>query len=220
MLDAVIVEPALDKRTNLREVARNFCTSVVVASSLKDGLERVRNCSNCDVIYISSRFDLDSAAQFLVSAKETEPGRDSANLLIGSRDEASESYIARLTLKGFDGMLLEPASVDTFRASAEVALRARNRKLDERKKKSIDVMVRTLAGQLDELALKHKLKQSSILCQDKFQRLCHEITALDLKSQENYFSSLVEQFIDRPTPANFEDCIAGSVRVVRKRLSS
>ncbi len=159
MLDAVIVEPNLDKRTNLREIGRNFCNSVVVASSLKDGLERVRAAKNCDVIYISSRFDLDLAAQFVSTTKETDAGKDSANLLIGCNTDASESFIARMTLKGFDGMLVEPASVDTFRVSAELALKVRKQKLEERQKKSLDVMVKSLAERLDELANKKKLKR-------------------------------------------------------------
>ena len=171
MLDAIIIEPALDKRTNLREIARNFCNSVVASSTLQDAMERIRNSSNCDVIYISSRFDLEAATQFVASIKQTDIARDSANLLIGSADRFNPTLLASLTLKGFDGMLLEPASVNTFSVSADLALKARRAKLQERQRRSIEVMVKSLAEQLDEVVLKKKLKQVTILSQDRFKKM-------------------------------------------------
>lgn len=219
MLDAVIIEPALEKRTNLREVARNFCSSVIVSSSLQDGLERVRNCANCDVIYVSSRFDLDLATQFISSTKQTDSGRDSANLLIGSAEPITESFFARLLLKGFDGMLIEPASVDTFKASAELALKARKEKLHLRKKKSIEVLIRALMDQVDELAFKKKCKQITLLSHDRLQNLAKEIFQLDLDSKQVYLEAAIEQFSARPAPIVRESDYTGtSQRVQRRRL--
>lgn len=219
MLDAVIIEPALDHRTNLREVARNFCKSVSAAATLQDGLERVRNSANCDVIYVSSRFDLEVATQFIASTRQTDSGKDSANLLIGSPEDYTEAFIARLMLKGFDGILLEPSSVDTFKVSAEIALKARTKKLHLRKKKSIEVMVRALADQLDELSFKKKLRQITILSQDRFKTLGKEIADLGMDSQQDYLELLVEQFITRPAPVSCEsDYTGSSQRMQRRRL--
>jgi hypothetical protein len=210
----------MDKRSHLRELARNFCNSVLVSSTLQDGLERIRNSSNCDVIYVSSRFDLELATQFIASSKQTEAGRDSANLLIGSVEPFTESVLARLMLKGFDGMLIEPASVDTFRVSAELALKARKEKLHQRKKKSLDIMVRALADQLDELASKKKLRQITILAQDRFSTLGKEIAALDFDSKGLYFDSLIEHFIARNAPIQSELEYSGSSqRMQRRRLN-
>lgn len=219
MLDAVIVEPALDKRTHLREIAKNFCQSVVVSSTLQDGLERVRNCVNCDVIYISSRFDLDLASAFVTSSKQTLAGRDSANLIIGSSETPSAEYLARLTLKGFDGMLVEPASVETFAASAEIALRVRKERLESRQRKSIEVMVTALADQLDELTLKMKSGQLSVLAMDRFRKLSREVANLPPAAQTTYFTALVDQFEKRPPPPAQQEAYSGaSIRLQKRRI--
>lgn len=220
MLDAVIIEPALDKRTNLREIARSFCKSVVVSSSLQDGLDRVRNANNCDVIYVSSRFDFDAATNFVASTKQFDSGRDSANLLIGSPEDYSEVFLAKLTLKGFDGVLVEPASVDTFRHSAELAMRVRGEKLALRKKKSIEMLAKGLADSLDDLALKTKLKQVAIVSGEKFRKLSRELAALDPDSCAIYLQCLPDFFDDRPPfrPEMLEKASA-SQRLQRRMLA-
>ena len=221
MLDAIIVEPSLDKRTHLREIARDFCKSVVVSPTLQDGLERIKGSKNCDVIYVSSRFDIETATQFIMSSKQTETGKDSANLLITPSESFNETFLARLMLNGFDGMLLEPASVETFKDSAELALKARNVKLKDRQKRSISVLIRALADQLDELAAKKRLKQVSILAEDRFRKSGKELRVLDMENLESYFESLQGVFEGRKAIDLGSDSglRSSSSRVIRRQLS-
>lgn len=220
MLDAVIIEPVLENRTHLRELARDFCKSVSVSSSLQDGAERIRGLSNCDVLYVSSRFDFEAAKQFVASCKKTDIAKDSANLLIGSREDCSEAYLARLSLNGFDGILLEPASVDTFKVSAEIALKARQEKLKLRTKKSVDILVRAIASQLDDLYIRKKSGHIFFMAQEKLSNLGKEIKSLDADSLSLYFSAAEEYFPNCMSVAISKDEIgSASKRVMLRRIN-
>ncbi len=219
MLDAVIIEPVLEKRTHFREIARDFCKSVSVSSTLQDGAERIRSLKNCDVIYVSSRFDFEAAKQFVANCRKFEVAKDSANLLIAGRELCSESYLAKLSLNGFDGVLVEPASVETFKVSAEIALKARSEKLNLRTRKSIDILVKSLAQQLDELCLKKKTGHIFFMAQEKLKNLGIELKSLNAEGLNLYFETLLECFPERqPVMLPKEDAGSASQRVLLRRL--
>lgn len=212
MLDAIIIEPVLEKRSHFRELAKKLCKSVAVSSSLQEGAEKIRSLKNCDVVYVSSRFDFESAKQFVIGCKRTNVAKDSANLLIG--EALSESNLAKLSLSGFDGVLIEPATLEAFKASTEVALRARSEKLKLRTKKSMDILVKSLAAQIDELYVKKKTGHLFFMAQEKLKNLGKEIRSLDSDTLALYFETITELFPDS-SPVN----IPGSeVKPVSKGL--
>jgi hypothetical protein len=219
MLDAILIEPVLEKRTQLRELARNFCKNVAVASTLQDGMERIKTSSNCDVIYISSRFDFETAKQFVLTSRKLQIAQDSASLLIGSSESYSEAYLAKLSLNGFDGVLLEPASVETFSLSADIALKARKDKLQVRTKKSVDILVKAISQHLDELYLKKKSGHLSFMLEEKLKNLSKELFRLDTENLLVYFEAICDFFPECAACNIDKDQIgSASLRVQRRRL--
>lgn len=108
-LSALILEPDYGARCRFQEIAEaNAAFSKCLASStLAEGAERLRNGLNCDMIYVSTRFDPVVVAQFITSSRKIAPRPDRAHLVVVARD-STKTPVRQFELAKPDGYLLEP----------------------------------------------------------------------------------------------------------------
>jgi hypothetical protein len=108
-LSALILEPDFEARRRFQELseANTAFARCLASSTLAEGAERVRSGFNCDIVYVSTRFDPIVVAQFITSSRTTSPRPDRAHLIVVAR-ETAKTPVRQFELARPDGYLLEP----------------------------------------------------------------------------------------------------------------
>jgi hypothetical protein len=108
-LSALILEPNYGARCRFQEIAQanTAFSRCVASSSLSEGGERLRNGFDCDMVYVSSRFDPIVVSQFIISSRKVSSRQDRAHLVVIARN-SNETPVRQFELGKPDGYLLEP----------------------------------------------------------------------------------------------------------------
>lgn len=200
-LHSLIVDPDLQSRMRLKQIAMSSCKHVALASTLREGLERLNSDLQCDALYLSTRFDHHHCAEFLHRGKQTKQGSDSAYLLIFNGDsEVDQQTIARMLMVGFDGSITEPCSVEDFSQSITLATQIKKMRQDERILAGIKLTVSGIAQEIDTISMARKAKMPAVKAESKLRELAASLATLPTEFHESYVNYLAE-FLDKRKPS-------------------
>lgn len=108
-LSALILEPDYGARSRFQEFTETHSafSKCVASSTLGEGSERLRNGFDCDIVYVSTRFDPIIVSQFIITSRKATSRDDRAHLVVIARD-SSKTPVRQFELGRPDGYLLEP----------------------------------------------------------------------------------------------------------------
>jgi len=108
-ISALILEPDYAARCRFQEIAEanGAFARYVASSTLAEGGDRLRNGFDCDIVYVSTRFDPLIVSQFITSSRKSFPRSDRAHLVVVERN-SKKTPVRQFELAKPDGYLLEP----------------------------------------------------------------------------------------------------------------
>ena len=223
-LHALIVEPAAGPRNRIRSAISNLQSFAAphMALSSEEAERAIKNSPSVDLVFISHRIGLDSAIALMVSLKAELVARDAAFILLmdGSADR---SVLADIMLKGIDGFLIEPYSVDQLSEVVKIAEKVKAEHRAARFQRAGVLLVKELIDQIDQLSSLVKAGRPAAISKAVLQDMCEAVHRLEPELQANFTSMMVEIFTSIQNPHQSSRVNArsytGSSERVRKRLA-
>jgi DNA-binding NarL/FixJ family response regulator len=202
--DAILIDPDLNSRMRLKQATssvHNF-GQVGQVGELNEALQKLRGNDNCDVIFISYRFDPSEVINFIKLAKELPKGQDVAYIQVLKSNSGDSSTVAQNVIGGADGLLFEPYSVDYLLEITNLAARVKKERSGTREKAAIQVLVQDVVMQVDQL---YFLKSSNMDTSRASKKLAETLSVLKSLSPESlqiYYDLAVSTFEAAPVAAN------------------
>ena len=155
---ALIVDSNAGIRGRLKNAMRAVPSfgEIQICSSLADARQRISQ-TPYDVVFISVRIGEEPTSRFILDAKQSMHGRDSAYVLV-LEGRKNSFAVARSLMEGADGILLEPYSVHSLQEITALAERVRKERHHLRLKLAMRLLVTEIAAQLEQVSRFHKAK--------------------------------------------------------------
>jgi hypothetical protein len=202
-INAIIINSDLETRMRLKQASASvpmFGPVRQVGSLWEGSMQLDSEVNPCDVLFIADRFPVEDITEFIIKTKEKKQGQDAAFVLVLQSKEDSNSKMAELMVKGFDGFLVEPYSVDCLVEITQLAARVKKERGVARARLAITMVLRQMMEQLDLVAyLKgcgYEVSKSLV----KLKELGARLQPLAEDGKEDYVALLASTFADAPLP--------------------
>lgn len=200
--DALIVDPELDTRMRLKQATtavHNF-GKVFQVGSLREALQKLQGDSPIDVIFINNRFERAEVDQFIAQGKESSQGQDSAYVTVMQAKDQQSATIADTMLKGFDGLLFEPYSVDVLVEITKIAAKVKGERRAQRELAAIKFLLGDVINQLDQIS--YNLSQGKEVGPSfkKFKDAAVVLKSFEGEKLAKYYEIAVDSFMNVPVP--------------------
>lgn len=219
--NALIIDPDLDTRMRLKSATTSVIqfSKVQLLSSLSDGLSRMEGGHECDVLFISYRFEQDEVAQFIKDAKGTKSGEDAAYILVLQTKEQDSSTITQNVLIGADGFLFEPYSVDQLVEITNLAARVKKERAEEREQAALTFLLKDIMHQMDLIAYLKANGYDVGRGFKRFKQMCTVFQTLEPASKELYYKLAVDLFSEAPFPKKiYQKSYSGASKRVKEKM--
>lgn len=201
-LDALVADPDITTRARLKEATSAVAqfASVYQFNTLNEALSYLQGEKRCDVMFISYRYQPGEVKNFLLQAKESPQGRDSAYVMVLKAKDQEGSTVASNVMLGVDGFLFEPYSVDSLVEITRLARRIRAERSAARVKLAITLSLSEVIQQLDVVAF---LKSTGVEVSRSMRRLkemCADMKGVAVEALPAYFEVAVKTFTEILSP--------------------
>ena len=201
--DAFIVDSDIDTRMRLRQATSSVPQfgKIHVFSSPRECTQKLQlGGDHCDVIFLSSKFEMSEVQEFIRLAKETKTGQDSAYILVlGARDQGS-GVIANNVMIGVDGFLFEPYSVDQLVEITGLSAKVKRERSASRERIGLTLLLTDIINQVDLVAYLKSLGHEPGTSLKKLKDLTQGLAALSPESFQVYVELAIKLFSDAPIP--------------------
>ena len=221
-ISGLIVDPCPDSRMRLKQAtaAVPLFHSIHLMTSLKEAVSRLSGEEPCDVVFISEKFQTSEITSFIMEAKKSAQGQMAAFILVlGTRHQDSPTVASNL-MKGIDGFLFEPYSVNYLAEITQLTAKIRNEHLAARERLAIKLLVTDIIKQLDVLAYLQASGCEPGRSKKDLRDLCSPLAMFSPESQQIYMEAMVEAFIEAPLPTRLSKInkYHGASERVKKQL--
>lgn len=192
------------------DVRRNFDAAVQVLGQ-----------KSYEMILISDRYETQERLDFVRKARDTtEGGKDAALILVLQKEAAGSSMIAGKIMQGVDGILQEPYSADQLMDALKIAEKVRQKNLDERKKKAVDIALSDVMTYIEARTSNPNITYNKAVSQRALGRLQVTLKELEQTDSDAYFETVIEKFTAMAAKEKklFEGGYRGASARVRKMM--
>jgi DNA-binding NtrC family response regulator len=202
--DAILVDPDLNSRMRLKQATTAVTQfgAVQQVGTLQEATAKIQSSRQCDVIFLSYRFQPGEISEFIKKAKETKEGQDAAYVLVMKSNSGDGATIAQNVLGGADGMLFEPYSVDYLYEITNLAAKVRKERSGTREKAALQMLANDMVSQVDQLAYLKSCEMETVRQFKKLAESCAFVKGLSPESLQTYFDMVVNAFENAPLPTN------------------
>lgn len=203
--DVMIVDADLESRSKLKQAAREIrCYGKIMSLNyLSEALEHLSGKPECDLLFISNAFSQDDIVDFLNKARATEFGSMCSYVLVMKSGKKETTDIAKSMIAGFNGMLLEPYSVDAMVDISKMARKVKIEAVNKRIRAASELVVPTLIKEVDRLAALKLLGVPTTVSLGARKAL-ELVNSLGKDILEGYFETLCERFSAVPPPTKVD----------------
>jgi len=217
---ALLVDNDNDRRRRLKEAALALYQfeSVHTIVNLGEGLEALKAHQGCDVVFISQRYPIDQIRSFITNAKESIEGRDAAYVMIMGSSEKEKSTIAESMMKGADGFLFEPYSVESLLEITTLAEKVKKERSRVRIQQALKLLLEQMSENLDLLAGMRASGYEAGITAKNFREICSSLQTLDDESLQMYYELALKHFeqCSPPSPIQKKKMYTGASQRVKK----
>ncbi len=217
-LSALVIEPNSTKRGYLWQATRSEPRFYRVngTKSLPDALEILKEGKKFDVILLPGHEENKSLEHFLLEAKKTTGGIESAYVIVTTAGEKDRERIANFLLSGFDGFLFSPYSVNNLKDVAVIAAKVKRKFESQRKKAALQILLPSISQSLDNYALALQNKSTNLEEKKKeFKDSVEPIEEIALEFPIEYLDLITEIF-ETASPREIPSYRGASQRVKAK----
>ncbi len=205
--DVMIIDGNVDRRMRLKSAtanANNCFGDVQLCADFSIATDRLKKLRDRVIVFVSEDFSKTSLNAFIEIAKNTCAGRDSAYILNISPKQASDASVLSAGLKGVDGLLLEPFSVDTLVSTTNNAAKIYYERRTERENNLVTILVSKMLRTVDILATSKATGVAPGEAVRQYKDLGSAIQHLNPRLKEFYYEQLIEQSLRAKVPAELE----------------
>jgi hypothetical protein len=198
-LSILHIEYDLNARMNFKQAAAKIASiqTVAVAQSLGEALEKIRDDQTFDIIYISSRFSRDAAESFIQAAKTTEAGAQAVFICVCSGLYCTANVLADYASIGFEGFLLAPYSVESFRETFEIAEKLLSSHASRSEDLTVRLLVRATVGNMIDCARRFKTSKPLAVPHAELKRTAEIVRALPKSTRRRFKEAVNHEFSNR-----------------------
>ena len=217
--NVLIVDSDRTRVMRIRSAAKLEATfsAVTTVSMFEQALERLE-FTEYQLIFIAADEYDEELATFLEQVKATSGGQVASYVgLVGSNLE--QHQIAKLMLKGFDSVLSEPFSIDSFHEILEITVAIVAERAVERRKRLVEIALVDAITYIDSVAGRMKSnreQRASTRARAKLQSTLLQCAEVD---QELYFKVLVEKLVAVSASKRKRKVYTGASTRLRKKLN-
>lgn len=195
-LSILHIEYDLNARVNFKQAASKIASThlLAVAASLGDAIEKIRNDQTFDIIYISSRFSRDATAKFIEAAKNTEAGAHAVFMCVCSGLYCTANVLADYASIGFEGFLLAPYSVESFRETFEIAEKLLASHASRSEDLTVRLLVRATVGNMVDCARRFKTSRPLTVPHAELKRTAEIVRALPKSTRRRFKEAVNLEF--------------------------
>lgn len=217
-LGVYIVDSDAEKKMRLKAAATPVALfhRIVLFHNLQEALNKIEVDGDCDIVFLSSRFEEKEISDFIAEVKHSPNGSDATFVLVLGLAGTQNQKLPEYMLLGIDGFLFEPYSVEGLTDTANLALKLRKERQGSRERLAIAVLVKDIMKQVDAIALTKRLGLGSSKLSARLEALGAAIRKLPDETIYPYLNLLVEEMIASPLPekmSQFESYKGASTRV-------
>lgn len=195
-LSILHIEYDLNARMNFKQAASKIASidSIAAAASLGEALEKIRDDQAFDIVYISSRFSRDAAANFIQTAKSTEAGAHTVFICVCSGLYCTANVLADYASIGFEGFLLAPYSVESFRETFEIAEKLLACHTSRSEDLTVRLLVRATVGNMVDCARRFKTSKPLTVPHAELKRTAEIVRALPKSTRLRFKEAVNNEF--------------------------
>ena len=217
IFDVLIVDSDLESRSKLKQAAREISCygQITTVNYLSEALEHLNAKRKCDLVFVSNTFDQNDILEFLKKARDSDLGSICSYVLVMKSGKKESTDIAKSMIAGFNGMLLEPYSVDAMVDISKMARKVKVEALNKRIRAASELVVPTLIKEIDRLAALKKLGNQTTVSIGA-RKAIELVSSLGKDILEGYFETLCDRFEALPPPASYD--YSGPSKRLKKQL--
>jgi hypothetical protein len=198
-LSVLYIEYDLNARLNFKQAAAGVSAqfSLSVATSLGEALQKLRDEQSFDIIYISSRFSRDASANFIAAAKGTDVGAHAVFMCVCSGLYCTANTLADYASIGFEGFLLAPYSVESFRETFEIAKKLLSSHASRSEELAVRLLVRATVANMADCARRFKVAKPLTIPHAELKRTAEIVRTLPSSTRRRFKEVVNQHFSDR-----------------------
>jgi len=195
-VNAIVIDPDFNARERLKQATRMLQEfgKVVPLAGFQNARDLLSRDDSYDIVFMSPRLGWEVALQYINQMKETMWGRDLAYVLILGQEDNVHSTIAKSVMKGADGILLEPFSVDALLETTHLAQRVKTQRRTTREEKALRFLVQELIDQIGIYAVLKKRGARASVTKEVLKNMSSVLRELEPDLLIRYFEIVLEQF--------------------------
>lgn len=213
-LNCILVQDDMNSRMRLKQAMSSVVDfgQLNQLGTLPEALRELERDTICDVVFVSTSYEMKAIEEFITKAKTTKQGQDSAYVALIKSQSEGNTLIATLMMAGANGFLCEPYSVDNLVEITRIATKVRKERSEAREKAAITLHMKEVMNQLDLVAY---LKQSG--CEPGtslrvLREMCETIQRRSGESLETYHRIAIDLFENADLPKQaFKTKVYGGV---------
>jgi CheY-like chemotaxis protein len=223
-LNALLIDPSAPQRSRLKSAMRivPLFQDVIPTGSLEEAVSIIEEHDCIDVIFQSYRLGGDNLSVFVKNSREKRSSRDAAFILTLDGGANASNCVADL-MKGADGFLVEPYSVDSLVEITHIAEKVRSDRRKLRFDSAMRILVHELVSQVGQLAFLEGRGYPGRISWKVFEEMCSVLRDLDPPLREHYYQVAIELFSMVPPPSERKvdsGAYVGVSQRIRKKAST
>jgi DNA-binding NarL/FixJ family response regulator len=198
-LDVVIAEADPNVRSRLKQSVMAVpefgrCLQAVSPSDAQRRAEEDAETRTVDIIFISSRFPVDSVRQFIETAKTQPKTQDAAFVMMLESGAKTKAAMGERMLIGTDAFLCEPYSIDQLVAICQTAASVRRDRAAAREAAAAKLILKDVAKHLDIVWQMRTMKFDGETAVCKFKEDCARLGQLRDMPLETFHRLMLDTF--------------------------
>jgi len=202
--NGMIADPDLQTRMRLKQATASVVQfgEVIQIGHLNEAVQRIGDGNRWDVIFISHRYTEEEVGRFISRAKETKGGQDTAFIQVMKSKDHQNAAIAQAMLRGADGFLFEPYSVDQLIEITDLSARIKRERSDMRESLAMTLILGDIMTQLDLVAFLKGSGFEVTRSATRLKELCLSLqgSAASPENMIRYHGIAVKLFVEAPLP--------------------
>jgi hypothetical protein len=173
--------------------ASGIMGEVELHKDIRSALRDLGSGPDRTAIFVSDEFTTEDMSQFLAEAKRTPGAKNSAFIINIKSKDADQSAIATTILRGFDGMLVEPFSVDAIEEIIRVSSSIHAERNVESQRAAVQYLTVQLLSALDRVATAKAMEKPPGENIRELKSISSDIASLDPVLHQIYFQALITE---------------------------
>jgi len=197
--NALAIDCDISARIRLKQATSSIFQfkSILLLGEISDAREEMRSSQTpFDVIFLSYRLDPKGILDFMTDAKQSKNCCDAAFIQLQPLSDDQNVNFASSCLEGFNGVLVEPYSIDALIEITNLAAKIKKEHKEAREKKAINLLLNDIVKSVNRMAYIQSCDMSPDLSFKNLKKNCKTFQNLDEEQIELYFQCAIEKFLD------------------------